>query len=87
MHGLVDVLLVSIIFLFSARCVCPTGGVHSIPDACATDLMFCLQRPATTRYTIQMDLYEGSEIADKGEMHVQVCICTLLESGFCPHTL
>jgi hypothetical protein len=34
------------------------------------------QRPEEERYVIQFDLYEGSEIADKGDMEVQVCIGT-----------
>jgi hypothetical protein len=34
------------------------------------------QRPEEEKYVIQFDLYEGSEIPDKGDMEVQVCIGT-----------
>lgn len=30
-------------------------------------------RPAEEQYIVQLDVYEGSEIADKGDMMVEIC--------------
>ena len=32
------------------------------------------ERPPEDMYNVQFDLYEGTEIPDKGDMHVEVCI-------------